>query len=195
MAMAVHQCITAYVLPSLSDTVQTAGAVGSSQRCGKFCSSLLGQTRLGWAREDGAELRRGRFVIEIAQASSSGPRRSAIRDVRLPVATLENPEVLKGKYSYDVQNVINQLTSLAPRGSIARTMEVYRNKLTMQDFALIFREFAQRSDWQKALRLFKYMQRHQWCKPNEHVYTIMIGKVKSHKVQIMAFFVGLSHVL
>jgi pentatricopeptide repeat protein len=163
--MAVHQCMAAYVLPSLSDAVQAA--VGSSPRCGKLGSSLAGRTRLGWAREDGAELRRGMFAIETPSA-----RRSASR----AVATLENPEMLKGKYSYDVENVINHLTSLAPRGSIARTMDVYRNKLTMQDFALIFREFAQRSDWQKALRLFKYMLRHQWCKPNEHVYTIMIGK-------------------
>lgn len=172
MAKGVHQCVTAYVLPSL--TSDTAHPTGSSQRCGKLCSSLSGRTRVGWAREDGAELRRAKFVIEIAQSSSS----SRARHTRA-VAALESPEVLKGKYSYDVENVINHLTSLAPRGSIARTMEGYRNKLTMQDFSLIFREFAQRSDWQKALRLFKYMQRHQWCKPNEHIYTIMIGKAES----------------
>eukprot|EP00850_Spirogloea_muscicola_P018764 SM000175S03311 [mRNA] locus=s175:257026:269190:+ [translate_table: standard] len=71
--------------------------------------------------------------------------------------------------------VINQLSSLAPRGSISRCMESYRHRLTLQDFSLIFREFAQRGDSQRALRLFKYMQRQQWCKPNEHVYTIMIG--------------------
>eukprot|EP00850_Spirogloea_muscicola_P003855 SM000016S01843 [mRNA] locus=s16:152197:163345:- [translate_table: standard] len=85
------------------------------------------------------------------------------------------PEVERGKYSFDVEAVINQLSSLAPRGSISRCMESYRHRLTLQDFSLIFREFAQRGDSQRALRLFKYMQRQQWCKPNEHVYTIMIG--------------------
>jgi len=120
--------------------------------------------------------------MEVAQASSSsGSRRSLSRQAQhvAVVAALENPDTVKGKYSYDVENAINNLTSLAPRGSIARTMEGFKNKLTMHEFSLIFREFAQRSDWQKALRLFKYMQRHQWCKPNEHVYTIMIGKVQA----------------
>ena len=93
--------------------------------------------------------------------------------------------------------------------------------LLPQDFSDIFREFSQRGDWPRALRLFKYMlvplppsrnpvtregweqgrmmtpdidlsvaltlpvlpgtrsdscvQRHEWCKPTEHIYTIMIG--------------------
>ncbi|BFI40622.1 protein MpPPR_65 [Marchantia polymorpha subsp. ruderalis] len=85
------------------------------------------------------------------------------------------PAVEKGKYRTDVENAINSLSSLPPRGSIARCMEGFRNKISLNDFSLIFREFAQRGDWQRALRLFKYMQRQQWCKPNEHVYTIMIG--------------------
>lgn len=80
-----------------------------------------------------------------------------------------------GKYTYDVENAINQLSSLAPRASITRCMDSYRNKLSMKDFSLIFREFGQRGDWERALRLFKYMQRQQWCKPHEHIYTIMIG--------------------
>ncbi|KAI5070376.1 hypothetical protein GOP47_0014719 [Adiantum capillus-veneris] len=80
-----------------------------------------------------------------------------------------------GKYSYDVENALNQLSALAPRASIARCMDSYRNKLSMKDFSLIFREFGQRGDWERALRLFKYMQRQQWCKPHEHIYTILIG--------------------
>eukprot|EP00250_Pteridium_aquilinum_P015129 c22399_g1_i1 orf=446-3445(-) len=80
-----------------------------------------------------------------------------------------------GKYTYDVENAINQLSSLAPRASITRCMDGYRNKLSMKDFSLIFREFGQRGDWERALRLFKYMQRQQWCKPHEYIYTIMIG--------------------
>jgi pentatricopeptide repeat protein len=87
----------------------------------------------------------------------------------------EAPEVEKGKYRQEVENAINALSSLPPRGSIARCMESYRNKISLNDFSLIFREFAQRGDWQRSLRLFKYMQRQQWCKPNEHIYTIMIG--------------------
>ncbi|XP_027329475.1 pentatricopeptide repeat-containing protein At1g74850, chloroplastic isoform X1 [Abrus precatorius] len=87
-----------------------------------------------------------------------------------------NPSVTveKGKYSYDVETLINRLITLAPRGSIARCLDPFKNKLSLNDFALVFKEFAQRGDWQRSLRLFKYMQRQIWCKPNEHIYTIMI---------------------
>ncbi|KAF2316024.1 hypothetical protein GH714_040819 [Hevea brasiliensis] len=90
---------------------------------------------------------------------------------------LGTPSVVveKGKYSYDVETLINKLSSLPPRGSIARCLEVFKNKLSLNDFALVFKEFAQRGDWQRSLRLFKYMQRQIWCKPNEHIYTIMIS--------------------
>ncbi|CAM8972693.1 unnamed protein product [Rhodiola kirilowii] len=90
---------------------------------------------------------------------------------------LGNPSVTveKGKYSYDVETLINKLSSLPPRGSIARCLDVFKNKLSLNDFALVFKEFAARGDWQRSLRLFKYMQRQIWCKPNEHIYTIMIG--------------------
>ncbi|MCL7025609.1 hypothetical protein MKW94_022369 [Papaver nudicaule] len=90
---------------------------------------------------------------------------------------LGNPSVTveKGKYSYDVETLINKLSSLPPRGSIARCLDVFKNKLSLNDFVLVFKEFAQRGDWQRSLRLFKYMQRQIWCKPNEHIYTIMIG--------------------
>ncbi|KAI4343800.1 hypothetical protein L6164_011108 [Bauhinia variegata] len=89
---------------------------------------------------------------------------------------LGNPSVTveKGKYSYDVETLINKLSSLPPRGSIARCLDTFKNKLSLNDFALVFKEFAQRGDWQRSLRLFKYMQRQIWCKPNEHIYTIMI---------------------
>lgn len=83
--------------------------------------------------------------------------------------------VEKGKYSYDVETLINKLSSLPPRGSIARCLESFKNKLSLNDFALVFKEFAHRGDWQRSLRLFKYMQRQIWCKPNEHIYTIIIG--------------------
>ncbi|KAK7330428.1 hypothetical protein VNO77_24622 [Canavalia gladiata] len=87
-----------------------------------------------------------------------------------------NPSVTveKGKYSYDVETLINRLTALPPRGSIARCLDPFKNKLSQNDFALVFKEFAQRGDWQRSLRLFKYMQRQIWCKPNEHIYTIVI---------------------
>ncbi|GMP33605.1 hypothetical protein CsSME_00006848 [Camellia sinensis var. sinensis] len=90
---------------------------------------------------------------------------------------LVNPSVTveKGKYSYDVETLINKLSSLPPRGSIARCLDAFKNKLSLTDFAFVFKEFAARGDWQRSLRLFKYMQRQIWCKPNEHIYTIMIG--------------------
>ncbi|CAN4086118.1 unnamed protein product [Withania somnifera] len=90
---------------------------------------------------------------------------------------LGNPTVTveKGKYSYDVETLINKLSSLPPRGSIARCLDTFKNKLSLSDFSLVFKEFAPRGDWQRSLRLFKYMQRQIWCKPNEHIYTLMIG--------------------
>eukprot|EP00897_Mesotaenium_endlicherianum_P009006 jgi/Mesen1/8133/ME000437S07230 len=44
-------------------------------------------------------------------------------------------EVEKGRYSFEVENVINSLIALAPRGSIARMMDSYKNRLTMQPLA------------------------------------------------------------
>ncbi|MCD7455417.1 hypothetical protein HAX54_028068 [Datura stramonium] len=90
---------------------------------------------------------------------------------------LGNPTVTveKGKYSYDVETLINKLSNFPPRGSIARCLDTFKNKLSLSDFSLVFKEFAARGDWQRSLRLFKYMQRQIWCKPNEHIYTLMIG--------------------
>lgn len=90
---------------------------------------------------------------------------------------LGNPSVTveKGKYTYDVETLIDKLSSLPPRGSIARCLDAFKNKLSLNDFAQVFKEFAHRGDWQRSLRLFKYMQRQIWCKPNEHIYTIIIG--------------------
>ncbi|KAJ7517434.1 hypothetical protein O6H91_21G024400 [Diphasiastrum complanatum] len=92
-----------------------------------------------------------------------------------PTMIIDAITVEKGKYAYELESAINTLSSISPRGSISRSMEFYKNKLTLQDFALIFREFAQRGDWHRSLRLFKYMQRQSWCKPTEHIYTIVIG--------------------
>ncbi|KAG6494866.1 hypothetical protein ZIOFF_042648 [Zingiber officinale] len=90
---------------------------------------------------------------------------------------LGNPSVAlqKGKYSYDVETLINKLSSLPPRGSIARCLEAFRHRLSLADFAVVFKEFAMRGDWQRSLRLFKYMQRQSWCRPNEHIHAILIG--------------------
>ncbi|KAI4336072.1 hypothetical protein L6164_014647 [Bauhinia variegata] len=110
----------------------------------------------------------------------SGDRAFQFEPAKARVKTRElilgNPKVTveKGKYSYDVETLINKLSSLPPRGSIARCLDTFKKKLSLNDFALVFKEFAQRGDWQRSLRLFKYMQRQIWCKPNEQIYTIMI---------------------
>lgn len=90
---------------------------------------------------------------------------------------LANPstQVQKEKYSYEVETLINKLSSLPPRGSIARCLETFRGRVSLSDFALVFREFARRGDWQRSLRLFKYMQRQLWCRPDEHIHAILIG--------------------
>lgn len=121
------------------------------------------------------------FCSKALKRCSSASRRRGHRLVARSLkkkAQLVIPDAIRvepGKFSYDVENAINQLSALAPRASIARCMEGYRNKLSMKDFSLIFREFGLRGDWERALRLFKYMQRQQWCKPHEHIYTILIG--------------------
>lgn len=52
---------------------------------------------------------------------------------------LGNPSVTveKGKYSYDVETLINKLSSLPPRGSIARCLDTFKNKLSLSDFSLV----------------------------------------------------------
>uniref|UniRef100_A0A2N9EI57 Pentatricopeptide repeat-containing protein-mitochondrial domain-containing protein n=1 Tax=Fagus sylvatica TaxID=28930 RepID=A0A2N9EI57_FAGSY len=118
------------------------------------------------------------FLIHRKFLSSSDRRfLSAKARAKPKELVLGNPSVTleKGKYSYDVETLINKLSSLPPRGSIARCLEMFKNKMSLNDFALVFKEFAQRGDWQRSLRLFKYMQRQIWCKPNEHIYTIMIS--------------------
>ncbi|XP_051123142.1 pentatricopeptide repeat-containing protein At1g74850, chloroplastic [Andrographis paniculata] len=102
---------------------------------------------------------------------------SIVCKVKSKELILGNPSVTveKGKYSYDVETLINKLSSLPPRGSIARCLDAFKNKLSLSDFAQIFKEFAHRGDWQRSLRLFKYMQRQIWCKPNEHIYALVIG--------------------
>lgn len=47
--------------------------------------------------------------------------------------------VEEGKYSYEVSTLINRLSSLPPRGSIVRCLEVFKNKLSQNDFALVFK--------------------------------------------------------
>lgn len=115
-----------------------------------------------------------RILIPGRRSLSSGAVKVRAKPKELvlgsPTVTVE-----KGKYSYDVETLINKLSSLPPRGSIARCLDMFKNKLSLNDFVLVFKEFAQRGDWQRSLRLFKYMQRQIWCKPSEQIYTIMIS--------------------
>ncbi|KAE8652579.1 pentatricopeptide repeat-containing protein At1g74850, chloroplastic isoform X1 [Cucumis sativus] len=117
-------------------------------------------------------VRRRFFSDDWRLSSDVGKVRAKAKDL-----VLGNPSVIveKGKYSYDVETLINKLSSLPPRGSIARCLDIFKNRLSLNDFSLVFKEFAARGDWQRSLRLFKYMQRQIWCKPNEHIYTIIIS--------------------
>ncbi|KAA0055197.1 pentatricopeptide repeat-containing protein [Cucumis melo var. makuwa] len=117
-------------------------------------------------------VRRRFFSDDWRLSSDVGKARAKAKDL-----VLGNPSVIveKGKYSYDVETLINKLSSLPPRGSIARCLDIFKNRLSLNDFSLVFKEFAARGDWQRSLRLFKYMQRQIWCKPNEHIYTIIIS--------------------
>ncbi|GAB2213183.1 hypothetical protein Drorol1_Dr00021205 [Drosera rotundifolia] len=102
------------------------------------------------------------------------PLRAKSKTKELILTNPINP-VQKGKYSYTVETLINNLSSISPRGSVARCLEPFKNRASINDFVLVFKEFAARGDWHRALRLFKYMQRQVWCRPNEMIYAIMIG--------------------
>ncbi|XP_024971606.1 pentatricopeptide repeat-containing protein At1g74850, chloroplastic isoform X1 [Cynara cardunculus var. scolymus] len=122
----------------------------------------------------------GRRSIVICESSVAKPPGSRSRTRSKPkpkelVFGYPSSSVEKGKYSYEVESLLNKLSSLPPRGSVARCLEPFKNKLSLNDFALVFKELAQRGDWQRSLRLFKQMQRQVWSKPNDHIYTIVIG--------------------
>ncbi|CAH1423366.1 unnamed protein product [Lactuca virosa] len=122
----------------------------------------------------------GRRSIVICESSLAKPPNSRSRTRSKPkpkelVFGYPSNSVEKGKYSYEVESLLNKLSGLPPRGSIARCLEPFKNKLSLNDFALVFKELAQRGDWQRSLRLFKQMQRQVWSKPNDHIYTIVIG--------------------
>ncbi|XP_072969958.1 pentatricopeptide repeat-containing protein At1g74850, chloroplastic [Typha angustifolia] len=115
---------------------------------------------------------RRRLRLQPPRAGLTAAGRSKPKELVLGKPTVA---VEKGKYTYDVETLINKLSSLPPRGSIARCLETFRHRLSLSDFALVFKEFARRGDWQRSLRLFKYMQRQVWCRPDEHIHAILIG--------------------
>jgi pentatricopeptide repeat protein len=106
-------------------------------------------------------------VMERASAAAAAAR----REESVPAAAAGSTN------SYEVESLIERLSNLPPRGSIARCLETARHRLTLQDFAAVYREFSRRGDWQRSLRLFKYMQRQSWCRPDEHIHAIVIGVV------------------
>ena len=105
----------------------------------------------------------GLAVLERAGSTAAASRREEL----VPAGN--------GRNSYEVESLIDRLSNLPPRGSIARCLETARHRLTLQDFAAVYREFSRRGDWQRSLRLFKYMQRQSWCRPDEHIHAIVIG--------------------
>nr|CAD1839520.1 unnamed protein product [Ananas comosus var. bracteatus] len=81
---------------------------------------------------------RARPRHRLVLASASGGRsRAAPREMVLGKPTVA---VEKGKYGYDVETLIDKLSSLPPRGSIARCLEAFRQRLSLADFALVFRD-------------------------------------------------------
>ncbi|CAL9082069.1 unnamed protein product [Musa acuminata var. zebrina] len=159
--------ILSHPFPTPRTTTTPTSTFFSSQILRK---PFLGAQRLGQpppSRLNCAPIERLRPRAGITAAGRSKPKE----------LVLGNPSVAveKGKYSYDVETLINKLSSLPPRGSIARCLEAFRHRLSLADFALVFKEFARRGDWQRSLRLFKYMQRQSWCRPNEHIHAILIG--------------------
>ncbi|KAH0457436.1 hypothetical protein IEQ34_012751 [Dendrobium chrysotoxum] len=126
---------------------------------------------------DHISLSRRPLILPPASTSAAAPALSPVSRTKPKELVLSNSsvQVEKGKYRYEVETLINKLSSLPPRGSIARCLETFRGRVSLSDFALVFREFARRGDWQRSLRLFKYMQRQLWCRPDEHIHAILIG--------------------
>ncbi|CAL4945193.1 unnamed protein product [Urochloa decumbens] len=120
----------------------------------------------------------GLAVLERA-GGGSGAGLAALERAGAAAAAARREEVVPAgngrSSSYEVESLIDRLSNLPPRGSIARCLETARHRLTLQDFAAVYREFSRRGDWQRSLRLFKYMQRQSWCRPDEHIHAIVIG--------------------
>uniref|UniRef100_A0ACD6A7T4 Uncharacterized protein n=1 Tax=Avena sativa TaxID=4498 RepID=A0ACD6A7T4_AVESA len=130
------------------------------------CDPLFPPAPRSWCRprsRGGGGCRRAR--LSVLSARLSAPTNSASAS-----AAGE-----RDRYSYEVDSLIDRLSNLAPRGSIAKCLETARHRLTLQDFAAVYREFSRRGDWQRSTRLFKYMQRQSWCRPDEHIHAIVIG--------------------
>jgi hypothetical protein len=51
----------------------------------------------------------------------------------------------------------------------------FQTKLSPSDWQFVFKELQQRRDWQRASRVFKYMQRQPLNQPTEHLYTLMMS--------------------
>uniref|UniRef100_A0ACD5WFG3 Uncharacterized protein n=1 Tax=Avena sativa TaxID=4498 RepID=A0ACD5WFG3_AVESA len=130
------------------------------------CDPLFPAAPRSWCRPRS----RGGGGVHRARLSVLSARLSAPSDSASASAAGE-----RDRYSYEVDSLIDRLSNLAPRGSIAKCLETARHRLTLQDFAAVYREFSRRGDWQRSTRLFKYMQRQSWCRPDEHIHAIVIG--------------------
>ncbi|KAG8098809.1 hypothetical protein GUJ93_ZPchr0013g37425 [Zizania palustris] len=114
----------------------------------------------------------GARLAVLARAGATGAARAWIGSPSGAAVAVD-----PGGLSYEVESLIDRLSNLPPRGSIARCLETARHRLTLQDFDAVYREFSRRGDWQRSLRLFKYMQRQSWCRPDEHIHAIVVGVV------------------
>lgn len=156
--------------------VSTATVASSSCHCDFLLSPVARRSWHGPRRSRGgagarlAVLERAGGGLAVLERVGAGTGAAAARREEVVPAAAGN-----GRNSYEVESLIDRLSNLAPRGSIARCLETARHRLTLQDFAAVYREFSRRGDWQRSLRLFKYMQRQSWCRPDEHIHAIVIG--------------------
>jgi pentatricopeptide repeat protein len=158
--------------------VSTATVASSSYHCDLLLSPTARRSWRGRRSRGAAGVGARLAVLERAGAGASlavmeragAAAAAARREESVPAAAAAG-----GRNSYEVESLIERLSNLPPRGSIARCLETARHRLTLQDFAAVYREFSRRGDWQRSLRLFKYMQRQSWCRPDEHIHAIVIG--------------------
>lgn len=47
-------------------------------------------------------------------------------------AIVDSMKIEKGKYPYHVESLLNQVISMGSRGSIAKVMELYKGKMSLQ---------------------------------------------------------------
>jgi hypothetical protein len=134
--------------PSLSPSVSLYPSCGfgmallssSSSVCCSIPSNSFHTTNLFFlfTKEPSRSIRVRHRGLRPLSALTSMPKPQTQQDKPVPVRT--QPGLLEeGKYSYEVESLVERINRLPPRGSIKKCIDSCKNKLSISDFALVYR--------------------------------------------------------